>query len=102
MRLIACVACMVMVWSGGLVSGGRRGGGSSDNSSNEWWWCGGGYSVVNDISKYNINNYIRWCWVWGCVGLWIRTNFTRFTLKVLHFCNRSVKNELKPYNLQGF
>lgn len=58
--------------------------------------------MVSDIIECNIDNYIRWCWVWCCVGLWLRANFTRFTLKVLHFCNRLVKNELKPYNLQGF
>lgn len=38
----------------------------------------------------------------GGVGLWIRTNFTRFTLKITHFWVILVKNDLKPYNLQGF
>ena len=76
--------------------------GVSHSSSNDWWWWGGWDGVVSDISKYNIDNYIMWCWVWCWVGLWLRASYTRFTLKVLQFCNKLVKNELKPYNLQGF
>lgn len=38
--------------------------GVSDNSDNSGLWCGGGYGVIIDIIEYNINNYIRLCWVW--------------------------------------
>jgi len=38
----------------------------------------------------------------GGVGLWIRASHARFTLKMTHFWVALVKNDLKPYNLQGF
>lgn len=84
------------------MSGGRRDGGVSGSSSNEWWWCGGGYGIILDIRLYNNNYYNKGGVGCGGVGLWIRTNFTRFTLKMTHFWVTMVKNELKPYNLQGF
>ena len=34
--------------------------------------------------------------------LWLRANVARFTLKMTHFWVALVKNDLKPYNLQGF
>lgn len=58
--------------------------------------------MIIDIIEYNINNYIRLFWVWCWVGLWLRASYTRFTLKMTHFWVTLVKNELKPYNLQGF
>ena len=84
-----CVQSLVsLVWSGVVwwrESGARRGSGSSGSSSNEWWWCGGGYDIILDIRLYNNNYYNKGCVGCGGVRLWIRTNFTRFTLKVLCF-----------------
>ena len=59
--------------------------GVSGNSDNNGLWCGEWCGVVSDIIECNIDNYIRLCWVWCEVVLWIRTNFTRFTLIKLCF-----------------
>lgn len=59
--------------------------GVSDNSDNSGLWCGEWCGVIIDIIECNIDNYIIWCWVWCEVVLWIRTIFSRFTLKKLCF-----------------
>lgn len=72
MRLIACVACVVMVWCGGSGGKTRRGHGSSDDSSNGWWW-GGWDDVVQNIRLYNIDNDNNG----GGVGDWLGCGYAQ-------------------------